>query len=444
MLIDPKDLIGKTLKGTYEIDGIIGQGGMGIVYHARERHSSREVAIKVLLPKEALQIATSLYNEFFIRFRREAAVVARLRHPQIVSVYDTGLYDGMPFLVMPYLRGGTLHKKLRTNGPLSSYEALTYIEQIASAIDFIHRNGIVHRDIKTLNLMFDNHGHLVLTDFGIAHIFGSTLTKIGEFLGTFAYASPEAKQGEEAHHCDDIYSLGVVLYEMLTNNDPAMVHRSDPSIPSEVEAIIRKATADRREDRYASAGAMARALRVAVGRIHNAPTLVMSLPKAAERTFPPIFTGFRLLSIGIVLVAALMTWIAAPFIFSPAKQGPTPVEQARATVNQYYSYWNDGNYSAAYGLLGSDYRSKNPYAKLLPSYEHTHRACVTIDSATLQPDGSVDVQVTDNAIEDPPSGGRPVVNVYQVDFTVNQEQGQWKITRAQLNLIATNGVCQSP
>lgn len=452
MLINPEDLLGHTLKGTYKIDRFIGKGGMGVVYHARKANSSHEFAVKVLPPKEASHLVTSIYQELFTRFQREFALIAQLKHPHIVSVYTAGLYQGTAYLVMPYLRGGTLDRRLRKNGPLSLDEALTYMQQLASAIDCIHLRGIVHRDIKPLNIMFDDQGQLMLMDFGIAHIFGSRLTKIGFAPGTPAYQSPEAKDGKAAHRCDDIYSLGVVLYEMLTNNDPTMVHQPHSSIPSAVAAVIQKATADRREDRYASAGAMAEALRIAVERIHNSPTK-RDLPpqpvlpaKPLRRVLPAIFTRLGFLSTGIAVVFILGAWLTMSLFSSRAGTSSTAgdVEQARASVNDYYSNWNNNNYSATYDLLSSDYQKKNPYSILLPAYQHTHHSCVIIDNASLQPDGSVQVQVTDNAVEDPPSGGGTVINIYQVDFTVKQEQGIWKITPTLIKLLSTHGKCTSP
>lgn len=495
MFIDEHDLIGQKLKGRYKIEKIIGRGAMGIVYLAQDKELSDPLAIKVLLPKEATDIDTRIYDEVSARFQRECALIVTLRHKHIVPVYDTGEHDGMAYFVMKYFAGGTLRRKVLRQGTLSLDETLSYIKQASSALEYIHFHGIVHRDIKPHNFLLDDDEQLVLTDFGVAHVMESTLTQAGQLWGTAAYASPEAKRGEKADRRDDIYSLGVVVYELLTGNHPSMVNRPHPNILPAVAAVILKATAAQREDRYESAPAMAKALIYAIKGIPEDTGETISstnvegsaeeeLPSGTQaqapgsslidvlthtwqsiarkirtRAFPPIRSSrFKSLLIGSCLLLALVvtgsillnrfmarTATSNIIVFPPSTQvvSLTPIEAAKAAVEQYYAYWNSGNYQSAYNLLQADYRARNSYNLLLADYKHTHHACVTIDSVTLLNDGSVQVAVTDNAIEDNPSGTGTVTNRYTLDFIARQEQGIWKLTPMNLKLVSTQGVCQA-
>jgi serine/threonine-protein kinase len=248
---------------------------------------SRNVAVKVLLPGASQD--STIDQEFLARFRREADVIARLEHVNIVPIYEYGEQDGLAYLVMPYLSGGSLRDVLRQRGRLSLAEAATYIDQAAAALDYAHAHGVIHRDLKPANFLFAADGRLVLADFGIARIMdssadGKTLTSTGMVIGTPEYMAPEMASGERVDYRADIYELGVILFQMLSGQLPfagttplvmvmkqiqeplPLLHHMNPAIPSAVDAVIQKATAKRREDRYTSVREMAQAFRAAIAQ----------------------------------------------------------------------------------------------------------------------------------------------------------------------------------
>jgi serine/threonine-protein kinase len=227
----------------YELRTQIGRGGMADVYLARDRLLNRRVAVKVLSPAFAAD------PDFVERFRREAQAAASLTHPNIVAVYDWGQEDDTSFIVMEYVNGQTLGNLLRRYGTLPPMEAARIAADIADALEFAHRNGVVHRDVKPGNVLITPEGAVKVTDFGIARAESSdTLTKTGNVLGTATYFSPEQAQGFALDGRSDVYSLGVVLYEMITGVAPftadspvsvAYKHvREEPVTPSRVKADI--------------------------------------------------------------------------------------------------------------------------------------------------------------------------------------------------------------
>ena len=271
MFQDEPDLVGQVLQDRYGIERKISRGIMGIVYYAWDQIENRHLAIKVLLPREADQIDLYTRNLLLERFTRERRILIGLRHQHIVPLYDIGQHNDMMYFVMQYCSGGTLYRKLHETERNSSPEILRYITQAASALDFIHDNNIIHRDIKPQNFLLDAVGKLLLSDFGVAHIIGSTLTTSGQPWGTGAYASPEVQRSETPDPRDDIYSLGVILYEMMTRNHPRMLRKLRRDIPPEIDEVINKATAIRRRDRYSSARSMAEDLERAIkdGRLDS-------------------------------------------------------------------------------------------------------------------------------------------------------------------------------
>ncbi|HLG78949.1 MAG TPA: protein kinase, partial [Ktedonobacteraceae bacterium] len=228
-------------------------------------------------------------QEFLTRFRREADVIAQLDHVNILPIYEYGEQDGLAYLVMPYLTGGSLRDLLARQGPLSLTVALSYIEQDAAALQYAHEHRIVHRDIKPANILFHSDGRLVLADFGIARIIRdpnepieATLTGPSHFIGSVDYMSPEMVNGTPVDHRTDIYELGIVLFQMLAGRVPfqgttpfiiAAQHLREqppslsllkPGIPPAVDAVVHKALAKEPDARYDSAQEMAQALRAAI------------------------------------------------------------------------------------------------------------------------------------------------------------------------------------
>lgn len=267
------DLTGQTLD-RYVIDELIGQGGMATVYRARQPQLERDVAVKVMLPSLA---ADPVFQE---RFRREAQASANLRHPNILTVYDYGeTEDRLLYLVVDCVRGGTLRERL--SGPLPLAETVEIAAQVAEALEYAHRRGIIHRDVKPSNILLTRDGHPLLTDFGLVKPIQSDrrITASGVLTGTPDYMAPEQVQGAEVDGRADIYALGVTLYEMLTGQHPyegetpvsvIIKHiqepmpcpsNHNPAVPPALDEIVARATAKDPDARYQRAGEMARALR---------------------------------------------------------------------------------------------------------------------------------------------------------------------------------------
>ena len=259
-----------TILGKYQITERLGRGGMAEVYQAYHPQLERYAAIKVLHGFLAEG------QDFQMRFQREAKAIAALRHPNIVQIYDIDRNDEYYYMVMEYIDGGTLKDRmLQASGPLPINAMAHIFGQIASALDYAHRQGVLHRDIKPANVLLDRSGRVVLTDFGIARIVSETqFTVTGTLVGTPAYMSPEQGKGMPISNPSDIYSLGIILYEMVTGKVPfdadtplAVIHKhiNEPlplprtlreDIPTAVEDVILKALSKEPEDRYQTANEM--------------------------------------------------------------------------------------------------------------------------------------------------------------------------------------------
>src|SRR4051794_6593422 len=301
----PDTLIDQVFDGRYRVVRKLGTGGMANVYLAEDQELGRSVAIKMLDERHSQD------EQFVERFRREAKNAAGLSHPNIVSIYDRGQAEGTYYIAMEYLEGRTLKELLITRGPTPMTVAIDYARQILSALGFAHRHGIVHRDIKPHNVVVGPDGRLKVTDFGIARSGTSQMTETGSIIGTAQYLSPEQAKGAPVTPASDIYSVGIVLYEMLTGTVPftgdtpleiAMKHLSTtpmpPSekrhdVPHELDSIVLRALAKDPDDRYQSSEEMdadlARAARgqAAAPETEEAATRVLKGEGAAMLTSAP-------------------------------------------------------------------------------------------------------------------------------------------------------------
>ncbi len=286
--MDIKELIGITL-GTCTLERVIGRGGMGAVYLAQQARPVRTVAVKVLIPSNTYD--PDQQRVFLERFRREADTIAKLEHKNILPIYeyDEALIneEHLPYLVMPFIRGGTLRERIdemnRSGSRFDLKVIASYISQVADALSYAHSLGVVHRDIKPGNLLFHQDGRLLLSDFGIVRLKAMpSLTSIGSFIGTAEYASPEQISTSEIDFRSDIYSLGTILYELLTGSVPytgatpfaIMAEKLSEPVPSllssrpdlspGIEAAVMKALAKNPADRYQTATMLAADLRASV------------------------------------------------------------------------------------------------------------------------------------------------------------------------------------
>jgi beta-lactam-binding protein with PASTA domain len=258
------------IDGRYRVLRHVGSGGMADVYSAVDLHLGRTVALKLLHRRFAQD------KEFVERFRREASAAAGLQHPNVVSVYDRGEFDGTSYIAMEFCEGSTLREVITRNAPLDLRRAIDITRKILVAARFAHRRGVIHRDLKPHNVIVDSDGgtdDVKVTDFGIARAGASEITEVGAIMGTAHYLSPEQAQGRPVTAASDLYSVGVVLYEMLTGRPPfegdsavaiALKHVSQPppsprelrpEIPPELEAVVLKALAKDADSRYGEADA---------------------------------------------------------------------------------------------------------------------------------------------------------------------------------------------
>src|SRR3954463_9379335 len=329
-------LVGMQLNGRYRLDAQVGSGGMSTVYRAFDTTLERRVAIK-LMHRPLAQDSDQLE-----RFRREARAVAQLNHPHIVGVIDAGEDDGTPYIVFEYVEGETLKDRIRRLGRLPVPEAVAYTIEIARALAAAHERHIVHRDVKPQNVLIDEEGTAKVTDFGIARTMTEEgLTAGGRVLGTTDYVSPEQALGHAVTGQSDLYSLGIVLFEMLTGDVPfsgenqvavAMKHVREelpdvqlrrPEVSSALAAVIDRATAKELEHRYSDdtqlIADLEDVLAIEAGRsgaaTGEATSVLRTLPGSARRRLPLrsrigtwrliAFMALLAVAVGVVLVLAL-------------------------------------------------------------------------------------------------------------------------------------------
>lgn len=356
-----KDLTGSTL-GKYQVMERLGRGGMADVYRAYQPGMDRYVAIKVMHSHLAED------ENFITRFRREAQSVGNLRHPNIVQVIDFDVQDDEHYMVMEYIQGETLKSVISRRGTLPIDEALNIGSKLADALAYAHSQGMIHRDLKPANVLFTNTGNPVLMDFGIARLLDSSgLTSSGAMVGTPAYMSPEAGRGEKVDERADIYSLGVVLYEMLTGSVPfdadtpyavILKHINDPlpiprqfnkALPDSVERLVLKALAKNPNDRFQAAAEMRTALERAkeslaterpteTGMSTPVPsaseaTVIGSAESAPRRNLLPLAAAGV---VGLIVIVGIAVLISRPQAALPTTTLPTsttaPTNPAAPTV----------------------------------------------------------------------------------------------------------------
>jgi eukaryotic-like serine/threonine-protein kinase len=349
-------LLGTILNGRYLLEARIGAGGMSTVYCAMDETLQRRVAIK-LMNREVSSDSDELE-----RFRREARAVAQLSHPHIVGVIDAGEDDGRPYIVFEYVEGETLKDRIRRQGRLPIPEAVAYAIEIARALGAAHAHHIVHRDVKPQNVLIDEEGSAKVTDFGIARTLDEEgLTADGRVLGTTDYVSPEQALGQQVTGQSDLYSLGIVLYEMLTGEVPfkgenqvavAMKHvreqlpdvqRRRPEISAALAAVVDHATTKRPEQRYANDAELIAdledVLAIETARAGSATgevtAVLRTLPSRAQRRVP-----FRVRHrvVAALLALALLLAVAGVLAWLPSRAhrgiGKLPVKPPKQTLSQ--------------------------------------------------------------------------------------------------------------
>jgi len=329
-------------RGRYRIEDTLGHGGMAVVYVAEDAELGRRVAVKVL----AEQFADD--EEFRRRFVREARLAARLSHPNVVHVYDAGEDETGPFIVMELVRGETVADLLARRRTLPAPEAAVLARQAALGLQHAHEAGLVHRDVKPQNLLLREDGVLKIADFGIARAAESTrLTKLGTVLGTAAYLAPEQALGGEVGPGADIYSLGAVLYELLTGRPPqefasladlAEHHREgtvvpvrdlEPSVSPSLEALVMRCLARDARFRPESAGEVAAAL--AAEQRDRVTAATMPLPSRSSRSAGRKTWTWIALAVALA-VAALVLGLAALGGKGKHSRVPTTVARVRPIV----------------------------------------------------------------------------------------------------------------
>jgi serine/threonine protein kinase len=351
-------VLGTSLNGRYRLEARVGAGGMSTVYRAFDETLQRPVAVK-LMNREVASDSDQLE-----RFRREARAVAQLSHPHIVGVIDAGEDDGRPYIVLEYVEGETLKDRIRRLGRLPVAEAVAYAIEIARALGAAHSRHIIHRDVKPQNVLIDEEGSAKVTDFGIARTLEEDgLTADGRVLGTTDYVSPEQALGQHVSGQSDLYSLGVVLYEMLTGEVPfkgenqvtvAMKHVREelpdiqvkrPEVSAALAAVVETATAKREDDRYADDAEMIAdledALAIETARTGSATgevtTVLRTLPFRSSRRVP-----YRLRHPATMVIAVMVVVIgvAAGLIFLAGRThhgtGNLPQSAPAASHGQFH------------------------------------------------------------------------------------------------------------
>jgi len=334
--------------GRYQIKSELGRGGMATVYRAYDPSFDREVAIKVL-PREMLHD-----SQFRARFEREIKMVAGLEHPAIVPVYDVGDEDGQPYFVMRLMTGGSLAGMI-SKGKIPLEETAIIVSKIAQGLAYAHKKGIIHRDLKPDNILFDDNGDPVISDFGVARLTESTSNLTGSgVIGTPAYMSPEQAQGTEIDSRSDVYGLGVIVYQMLSGQQPysadtpmgmVLKHITEPvpeirsmipSLPFDVDRIIKSAMAKDKAKRYASAVELAKALNlIAFGSEGNFTSITNPGLRSGLPTPPSRKQTGVIVAGGVALVVIVGLFLLSNQLFTPQQQAEPTLVPVQAAVQTH-------------------------------------------------------------------------------------------------------------
>jgi eukaryotic-like serine/threonine-protein kinase len=355
-------VVGEVVADRYELEELVGTGGMSSVFKARDRLLERPVALKILHEHYLSD------PEYVERFRREARAVAQLAHPNIVTVIDRGEQDGRQFIVFEYVDGENLKQVVSREGPLPVRDAIELALQVAKALGYAHERGIVHRDVKPQNVILNEDGRAKVTDFGIARSLDvDGVTQTGAVLGTSDYIAPEQAQGQPVDEKTDVYSLGVLLYELLTGELPfsgegfvavAMQHVNEPppnvldrrgDVPPRLSLVIERAMAKRPEDRHASMDELVADLEASVRQLDGygdesertlvVPGAVRRGRRTRRRRRPPIF--LILLALG-VLAGAAAVFLLVDGTYNGGGGGTTPPPASNVRLTGVSAYDPEG------------------------------------------------------------------------------------------------------
>jgi len=385
-------MVGEVLADRYELEELVGTGGMSSVFRAHDRLLDRKVALKILHQQYSDD------DDYVQRFRHEARAVAALQHPNIVTVIDRGEHGDRQFIVFEYVEGENLKRLIERRGPAPVATALQLAMEIARGLSFAHQQGLVHRDVKPQNVLLNGDGAAKVTDFGIARSLDVQhgMTQTGTVLGTSDYIAPEQAQGQRVDEHTDIYSLGVVLYELLTSEVPfpgenfvavAMRHINEPpppirdkrsDVPPRVEAAVQKAMAKLPEDRFPTMAAFCQELEACLAELHGAGTQVASAvaappPRAPRRgisPWPVIFVILALIAIGAVVAYLVLHGLGSSTKDTGSKSGGgTPAGGAihLKGVTAYDPQGGDGEHNAKAPLATDG--DKNTYWETQTYYD---------------------------------------------------------------------------
>ena len=367
-------MVGQVLSGRYELEELVGTGGMSSVYRAHDRLLARKVALKVLHEHYGSDEA------HVERFRREARAVATLSHPNIVAVIDRGEHEGRQFIVFEYVDGENLKRLIEREGPLPVATALELAIQIARGLSFAHGQGLVHRDVKPQNVLLNGDGAAKVTDFGIARSLAVQhgMTQTGTVLGTSDYIAPEQAQGRHVDEHSDVYSLGVVLYELLTtkvpfpgenfvavamrhiNEPPPSVRDERPDVPLRVDAALQTAMAKEPGDRFPTMAAFCHELETCLAELSfdvDGTQIIAPRPVARRHgglsPWPVLAALVALLAIGAIVAALVLTGHTPGRSKTPASGG-SPVHLLATTAYDPFGTGGEHNELARYATDGND------------------------------------------------------------------------------------------